>query len=146
MVEAEAHAIWKTNQGFLIDITPKDDPCDKILFISDNINYSGQHIDNIRLNISRNKLIDDFILLAELRFSILNAGDRASKHNISLDIEEFDLLNYISSFGQSIITMARSNMNHNSRCFCGEGRRYKHCHGENLKKHITKRIKLLEKI
>ena len=50
LVEAEAHAVWKSPEGQLIDITPHDNSEDKILFLCDeSMIYSGEQIGNIRL-------------------------------------------------------------------------------------------------
>ena len=71
IVEAEVHAIWESTNGSLVDVTPKQVPIDEILFLPDSeTKYEGKQVDNIRLNITNNPLVDDFIELAKLKCRI----------------------------------------------------------------------------
>ena len=67
LLEAERHAVWKSPSGELIDITPDVEYSDKTLFLEEDNGwiYEGQYSDNIRVNITDNPLVDDFILLCE---------------------------------------------------------------------------------
>jgi hypothetical protein len=57
IIEAEFHAIWKSPQEKLKDITPKLLPASKILFLPDpKANYTGAQVNNIYINISGNEL------------------------------------------------------------------------------------------
>lgn len=63
MIEAELHCVWQDNKGQLVDITPKVDNEETALFVTNpNEKYCGITRDNIRVNITENKLVDDLIL------------------------------------------------------------------------------------
>src|SRR5687768_5682713 len=62
MIEAEFHSVWRSPEGELIDITPNG--FHEIIFVPDKRHsYLGKQIDNIRLNITQNRLVDDYIEL-----------------------------------------------------------------------------------
>ena len=47
MVEAEFHCVWASPEGDLIDLTPKIEHGDSIIFVPDpNISYTGVQIEN----------------------------------------------------------------------------------------------------
>ena len=49
-LEAEFHAVWQSESGQLVDITPKKDGERRILFQPDSIRtYNRESVDNIRL-------------------------------------------------------------------------------------------------
>ena len=51
LIEAEAHAIWKSSNGELLDITPHDAEEDEIFFLPDNkVVYEGLRIPTQRLS------------------------------------------------------------------------------------------------
>jgi hypothetical protein len=73
LIEAEFHCIWESPGGELLDITPKDSPLDKILFLPDpKRKYGGVQVDNIRKALARDKNIERFISLAHERYVELN--------------------------------------------------------------------------
>ena len=91
LVEAEFHAIWKSPRGELVDITPKARPFEKILFIEEpSAIYEGKQVDNIRMNISGNSLVDELIAVWEAVFRIENKGDRAFQYELRLTGKEAD--------------------------------------------------------
>ena len=67
-IEAEFHCVWEDPAGELLDLTPKSDPTDKILFLPDSKRpYKGIRIENIRKPLSRDKDIERFLSLAHER-------------------------------------------------------------------------------
>ncbi|WP_417541489.1 hypothetical protein [Methylophaga thalassica] len=78
LVEAIFHTVWKREDGELIDISPKPVPTKEILFVQDPCaSYEGRQIDNIRLNILGNRLVDDLIEVCEASYRLQNKGERA---------------------------------------------------------------------
>jgi uncharacterized protein YchJ len=133
LIEAECHAVWENPKGDLIDITPKQLPVTRILFLEDeNVQYQGKQIDNIRLNISGNDLVDDLITVSEENFAFLNRGERADVHELSLNHEQKRHLDYIQMMQYMISAMLGQKATRNSPCFCGNMKKYSECHGENL--------------
>ena len=97
LIEAESHAIWKSLDEKMVDVTPKYIPLNEnlrlpisqIVFLQDSKKeYDGKQVDNIRLNTTNNPVVDDFIKLAQSEFKILNKGERALKYEINLSVEE----------------------------------------------------------
>ena len=79
-LEAEFHAVWQNRHGALLDITPKEFPIGKILFVEDReARYEGRQVDNIRERVS-DANIRKYCALAAERYAILNEGDLANEH------------------------------------------------------------------
>ena len=137
LVEAECHAVWEDNVGNLLDITPKEININRILFIEDeNIKYNRRQIDNIRLNITSNKLVDDFIEVNKIIFDFKNRGARADSYDLSniLSKEQEDHLVYIDSIRHLIAGILGDGGDRDSLCLCFSGKKFKNCHGNNLLK------------
>ena len=78
MMDAVFHGVWQSPAKDLVDVTPKQPPMDKIIFLPDaRLKYEGKQIDSIRLNLSGNSLVDDLITLSEMIYRFLNTGNRA---------------------------------------------------------------------
>lgn len=70
LIEAECHAVWEDEDQMLHDITPKDIPVSRILFVEDeNLIYEEKQIDNVRVNLTNNDLVDDLILVCACAYS-----------------------------------------------------------------------------
>lgn len=82
MAEAEFHAVWKDSDGNYHDITPKEIPeITEILFLPDSKRtYLGRQVDNIRIALKDDPLIDAFIKNAESYFEVMNRGELANYH------------------------------------------------------------------
>jgi hypothetical protein len=133
MLEAEYHAVWRSPAGELQDITPKNIPTDKILFVEDpDSPYDGQQLDNIRLNTSGNLLIDDFIALARAKFYLFSGGEKARMKMVTLTPNELEILKYVNGVMDGVFKMIEKNNVRNSPCFCLSNLKYKHCHGKDL--------------
>lgn len=133
LVEAEFHAVWKSPNGELRDITPKQLPIARILFLPDTrAGYIGAQVDNVRLNITGNRLVDDFIEISKAIFRIQNKGVRAFEYEIRLTDQEAQLHHALLQMHSAIYAMAMQGLTRNDPCFCGSGKKYKRCHGEGL--------------
>ncbi len=81
LMEAEFHAVWISPEGDLIDISPRPIQFKEIMFLPDSsIVYSGRQIDNIRIPLSKNPKVKEYIRLHEELFKIMNEGELADKH------------------------------------------------------------------
>ena len=133
LIEAEFHAVWKSSEGVLTDITPKQIPNSRILFLPDpKAEYIGAQTDNVRINISGNPIVDDFIEIAKAQFRILNKGNRAMERKVTLSGKEAVIYEALNKVRAGIYLMALNGATRNSRCFCGRPEKYKHCHGKGL--------------
>ncbi|MCL2076033.1 MAG: zinc chelation protein SecC [Betaproteobacteria bacterium] len=76
MLEAEFHAVWRSPDGELVDISPRPSSPDRILFVADAERiYRGRQVDNIRKPLTKDKDVHRFITLARERFRLLNQGE-----------------------------------------------------------------------
>ncbi|WP_165742184.1 SEC-C domain-containing protein [Pseudoalteromonas sp. Z1A6] len=133
LIEAEFHAIWKTKSGELIDISRKAISPDKILFVQDsNRVYEGKQVDNIRVNIIGNRLVDDFIAVCEASFRLQNTGDKAFKHELTLIGAEAEAYSILEDSKIMLQAMIEQGFNHQSPCICNSGKKYKVCHGKKI--------------
>jgi hypothetical protein len=139
LMEAEFHAVWKSPGGELKDITPKQMPVHKILFLLDpKVKYEGAQVDNIRINISGNQLVDDYIEISKAKFRLGNKGQRAFQHKIELTEDETKIHEELRQLDVAISFMILQRKGRNSLCFCGSGNKYKHCHGKYLPKFLNR--------
>lgn len=131
LVEAEFHAVWRSLDGNLIDITPKADGEEKILFIPDERRtYRGVSIDNVRIALRDDLLIHHFIKISERIVKVMNRGERAPQFGyVSVPADEIEpLLLFRRLTGEMLSRGLRAH----DHCLCGSGKKYKRCHGKNL--------------
>jgi hypothetical protein len=133
MLEAEYHAVWRSTEKHLVDITPKNLPFEHILFVEDPARpYEGIQLDNFRLNTTPNQLVDDFIALAEAKFHIYSGGEKAKQKFLNLNPDEEDHLKYINGMMIGVDRILSKGGVRNTHCFCSTNLKYKHCHGKGL--------------
>lgn len=66
LIEGEFHAVWKSPDGELLDVSRKDEGEQQILFIPDpRLSYAGETIDSIRIPIGKNPKIKHLISIKE---------------------------------------------------------------------------------
>ena len=139
LVEAELHAVWQSPDGDLTDITPKSFPLNRILFVYDeSAIYIGKQVNNIRINITGNQLVDDFIALNNVIFRIENKGERAFQHMLKLSGTEAKAYDQLKKLGALLEWLVLQGMNRKSPCFCGSGKKHKYCHGKKISKLLVK--------
>ncbi|QQK03787.1 hypothetical protein JFN94_06390 [Burkholderia anthina] len=79
--EAEFHAVWEKPDGTLVDITPKKESTSRILFLRDpNAIYAGLQVNNLRVPISREPAVLEFLEACEAEFELTNSGDRSGQY------------------------------------------------------------------
>lgn len=132
LIEAELHAVWKSQNDELIDITPKPVYFSQILFIQDSMrSYDGSQVDNIRINISGNALVDDLILVCKSIFKIENKGSRAFEYELRLGGDELKIWEFLQQMKSGLNLMLDQGLTKHQMCFCGQAK-YKKCHGRFL--------------
>ena len=76
MMEGEFHAVWKSPNGDLIDITPRILPLKWIMFIPDpKTVFEGFQVNNKRVALTDNPLIHRVITNANALFDEMNKGE-----------------------------------------------------------------------
>lgn len=128
LVEAERHAIWQSPHGELIDITPSTSESPTTLFVFENLIYKGQYIDNIRINRTDNKVVDDWIEIYSLISKILSTASRNDNYlefskNLEVFYSEYGNLNNL--YYSFLVHGGTETTN----CFCSSQKPYKKCHG-----------------
>lgn len=134
IIEAEHHAVWEDGEGNLLDITPQKENYDSVMFIPDNSNvYNGQMgKPNVRLNITSNKLIDDFIVYSNTIDSLYGMATRIDSQQLSLPDQIVNAINSLEKCKSSVLQFYASGNNHESMCFCNSARTYHLCHGQGV--------------
>lgn len=135
MAEAEFHAVWVSPEEEMVEITPKPHGEASILFVPDERRrYTGVAVDNVRIPLRDDQLIRHFIRAAELRTVVMNRGERATQYGqVSIPVDEIEPILMIQSFaGQSIASGLRDH----SPCLCGDGGKYKRCHGRQFEEFL----------
>ena len=127
LIEAEFHAVWKSPQGELIDIIPRSQPVEKILFIQDlERTYTGKKVDNIRKNISDNELVDTFINIAKCEFNIVSYFE-TFKSRYFIPEMDIEIGKELIEIHRIYLGMIRNKMKRSDRCICGSGKKFKNC-------------------
>lgn len=128
LVEAERHAVWRSSQDELIDITPSTSKMLTTLFIPEHLAYTGQYIDNIRINATANKVVDDWIIVATLRSKILNTATRNGDYiTFPLKMNSFYYkYEELNNFYYSYLLYGGTD---ETKCFCQSRKPYRACHG-----------------
>ncbi len=84
MIEAEFHAVWKDTDAHYHDVTPKEIVgINRTLFLPDNVRkYENRQIDNVRIPLVRDPLLDQFIKNETLYFEATNKGALVNYHGV----------------------------------------------------------------
>lgn len=128
MAEAEFHAVWRSPAGELVDISPKLDCEDKIVFLADpKRTYQGAPLDNFRHPLVKNQVVDDYITVARKQFNLLFAG---KSRMVTLDPATMMPI----AEGQLVVkSMLDQGLTGEDPCACQSGKRYKNCHSKFIK-------------
>ncbi|WP_199139923.1 hypothetical protein [Pedobacter sp. ASV12] len=145
ILEAERHAIWKTPQGLYLDITPRSLPITSIQFvIDDSFEYNGQIERNIRINVTDNTVVDDWILICEAIDELYaNCSVRIDEHHVGIHQHIAPYLKVLESFVKEFLPFIQSGGNPDKLCFCGNPLFYKDCHGLDVKGALKEDLKKL---
>ena len=131
LLEAEFHAVYKTKENELIDITPhKGDPTE-ILFLEDSsLKYEGCQINNKRKNISGLKSVDRYIQILNEIFKITNKDDfKYQSVEIRLRGEELKAYSGLKNEMEMIEYELKDKLKlgPDMPCICGSGKKLKKC-------------------
>jgi len=121
LLEAEFHAVWVSLADELIDVTPKVDREQKILFLPDaNRVWEGEPVDNVRFPLLDNSYTSHLIRYSEARFRLRERYWRDGESIIPFEeVQQLEL-----QYGMHNLKLGR-----NDPCNCGSGKKYKKCHG-----------------
>lgn len=132
--EAERHAIWKSPDGELIDVTPEPLGQNRILFLVEDKGwvFDGDSVDNIRVNITDSPIVDDLILIIETITKLFNTGRRRSKSEIVIDNRAVKMIEFLKKDKIEREIFIKRGGNMESPCYCGSQNPYNVCHTYQL--------------
>jgi hypothetical protein len=137
-VEAEFHSVWQKTDGSLVDVTPKLNSSDKVLFLHDpNITYKGKQVNNIRKKLRQLPILDEYFETFNEEYRLLNRGERANQHGeITLKDNERKEYHFIQQKrAMCFIELQRlfPYATPYTPCPCGSGKKIKWCHKDYAK-------------
>lgn len=82
LMEAEFHAVWRDTNGVLHEVSPPIlQGVNRTLFLADtNRIYTGKQVDNLRIALRKDRLIEKFIKCSKRWFKALNEGELAARY------------------------------------------------------------------
>jgi len=120
LIEAEAHAVWESPGGDMIDITPHENEEISILFLPDNkMIDTGECIPNIRKALSASPLVAEFI-------ELYNERDRITVETVG---KVYELSFEMYTRMREIDDIFNRKVGRNDPCPCQSGLKYKKCCG-----------------
>lgn len=127
LVEAEAHSVWRSLEGELIDITPHDNEERQILFLcDDSMVYSGQSIGNVRLALTGSPLAVELVGLGNKIDAVMCSYAPGTEIPLS---ELRRRLLPLKERREAIVRMLNQKAGRNDLCPCQSGLKYKKCCG-----------------
>ncbi|MGB3345417.1 MAG: hypothetical protein WBA61_16020 [Aequorivita sp.] len=138
IIEAERHAVWENDNEDLICITPHPSNLSHVIFLSDNKSVDeNEQIDNVRMNITNNSLVNDWIHLSETIGDIYNRfTTRLNDDQVNMEVPVHKVLTKIDGYRGLVMGLIKSKKGEKSKCFCEKGvyheKKYIHCHRKIL--------------
>jgi len=133
-VEAEFHAVWCTPNNGLIDITAKNHPIMRILFLVDpSRHYEGHQVKNVRRALRNHPSIAGFLETCDEEFEFINRGQRAYQHGKiteqGAEAVEYEQIQRRKMLYCVEMLRLHPNVEPYDPCWCGSGKKVKWCHG-----------------
>jgi hypothetical protein len=130
LVEGEFHAVWQTPEGKLLDVTPKRDGENKILFLPDSKRvWQEEPIDNIRFPLKDTPAIRLMIRFNEASFAL----HKRYYTDGNSEIPQSEFQKVLAKFG--LCPGHPAEIGKYDPCACGSGKKFKFCCAD-----LTKRM------
>jgi len=139
LIEAEFHAVWRSPEGELIDISTPPDYASCVLFLPDPTRvWDGRQVKNVRVPLADNAEIAELIGIYDRVFEIQNHGELAYQYGrVEIestpeieDLMERQLRVSASLARHSDCAMSRK-VGRNELCPCLSGLKFKKCCGRS---------------
>lgn len=137
-VEAEFHAVWRpTGGGSMVDVTPKPDGKDEILFLPDTTRaYSGSAPPNeFALNLDK-PLVREFVELSTPRTKFIETHRPLGGVDVALEGDDVTVFQEVEDARRLLLEIIEAGASRKASSPCGSGVVYKRCHEKSLKKLI----------
>ena len=130
-IEAEFHAIWIDKNGKCLDISPKPDGEEKILFLKSNKKeFSDKPVDNIRKILLDRAEFRTLKIVGEKQFELRLKYWNGFKSEIPLcemnNLIKFERETFSSEIQKDKLS-GKIKIGRNELCPCGSGKKYKKC-------------------
>ena len=131
-IEAEHHAVWLF-KGERIDVTARTPHFAEVLFLPDpdrTFDFAGRRrIDNVRLALRSDAAVREYLALASEAFEIEEENSVGSDVVLSAE-QAFDLKHIVwrkQLIESELVQWSMARRGRNDACWCGSGRKHKHC-------------------
>jgi len=136
-VDAEFHAVWKSPEGALVDVTKRNRAIGSVLFLpAPGLTYTGRQVNNVRRPISLEPLVVEYLATFDDEFELINRGDRAEQHGeISLggaEAQEYREIERRRAATYLHVRDLASAIGPYTPCPCNSGKKVRWCHGVKL--------------
>lgn len=134
IIEAEKHAVWKSPTDEYLDITPNELNSQSVYFVVDHdFSYNGQLVDNIRLNVTGERVVDDWIMVSETIHVLYSYGQRTGEQELRMPENIAKVIQSLEQCANVFAPFLAAGGTYQGSCFCGRALAYDQCHGLNLK-------------
>lgn len=135
-IEAEFHAVWRAPNGSLVDIAPKPESTQRILFQADTgREYQGCQVNNVRRPLRQDFAVIAFLEACDEEFELMNRRERAWQHGeIALQGEEaaeYQRIQVKKAQCHLLMRPLCPQVGPYTPCWCGSGKKTKWCHGNS---------------
>ncbi len=131
-IEAEHHAVWKTLNEELVDITPKEDNEKKILFLPDSESVydyeNNKRLNNIKVELVDDPLLRKFFSLSDKIFQLIESKSVGREIHLEQDTEK-KLRELNEQSASALVNIYKKYLGPNDKCLCGSGKKIKKCCG-----------------
>ncbi len=134
LLEAERHAIWQSDTGELIDVTPDKNYRSYILFLEEDKNwkYNGEYTGNVIVNNTSNPFVEDLIIIDKIRAELTKTGSRKSRTVVEFPEVVLKLMQFLENDRTERLKALKKGFSIHDNCFCGSEKKYLECHGWKL--------------
>jgi len=130
LVEAEFHGIWAAPDGRHVDITPKQDGETRVLFVADpDLSYTGSHRNNVRLPLSKDRTIEDFVALADKRGRIMETAIPLGNGQFKISQQRMQMIQEIEKALGFVGRVIHAGLGADDQCLCKRSDSYRNCCG-----------------
>jgi hypothetical protein len=128
-VEAEFHAVWRGPDGALLDVTPKRDGENAVVFVPDPKRvYEGRTHNSVHRLILDEAPVRDCVKLIGLRTDFVESRGKPGQVEVELDESESDIYREIIGAEALLLMVVRGGGLSSTPCPCASGDQYGKCH------------------
>jgi len=132
-IEGEFHGVWVSPEGDFLDITPKKENENRILFLPDLNRVfeekTYKRLDNVRLAISPHPAVQEFLRVAA-EFHKFKEDSTTPENPKMMSMNSDELHAHQIRMASAQMAMMQIPIGRNEKCRCGSGKKHKKCCGQ----------------